>query len=172
MEFNLLLVDQIGQHLKSLRKLRGLSQAQLGQRLGVGQARVAAIEANPGTISVEQLLRIFQVLGVDLVARVKPASAPTPAKAGPNPKPSTQTNAVVTQARQRQPAAKTIHSPHPVAATQRNHPQQSPVKQIRHAAPEAQTKQKPPPKKAKASPATPRGSSVTPVLIKKNKGQW
>lgn len=70
MEFNLLLADQIGQHLKSLRKLRGLSQAQLGQRLGVGQARVAAIEANPGGVSVEQLLRVFQVLGVQLVARV------------------------------------------------------------------------------------------------------
>jgi HTH-type transcriptional regulator/antitoxin HipB len=72
MEFNLLLADQIGAHLKSLRKLRGLSQAQLGQRLGVGQARVAAIEADPGAVSVEQLLRVFQVLGVDLVARVKP----------------------------------------------------------------------------------------------------
>ncbi len=71
MEFNLLLADQIGAHLKSLRKLRGLSQAQLGQRLGVGQARVAAIEADPGAVSVEQLLRVFQVLGVDLVARVK-----------------------------------------------------------------------------------------------------
>jgi HTH-type transcriptional regulator/antitoxin HipB len=74
MEFNLLLADQIGAHLKSLRKLRGLSQAQLGLRLGVGQARVAAIEANPGAVSVEQLLRVFQVLGVDLVARVKPGS--------------------------------------------------------------------------------------------------
>lgn len=71
MEFNLLLADQIGAHLKSLRKLRGLSQAQLGQRLGVGQARVAAIEADPGAVSVEQLLRVFQVLGVQLVARIE-----------------------------------------------------------------------------------------------------
>lgn len=71
MEFPLLLADQLGQHLKSLRKLRGWSQADLGQRIGVGQARVAAIEANPGSISVDQLLRIFQVLEVDLVARVR-----------------------------------------------------------------------------------------------------
>ncbi len=86
MEFNLLLADQIGAHLKSLRKLRGLSQAQLGQRLGVGQARVAAIEADPGAVSVEQLLRVFQVLGVDLVARVKPDPVKlTQAQAKPTP---------------------------------------------------------------------------------------
>jgi len=83
MEFNLLLADQLSAHLKSLRKLRGLSQAQLGQRLGVGQARVAAIEADPGAVSVAQLLRVFQVLGVDLVARVKPGSGTAPSKPAP-----------------------------------------------------------------------------------------
>lgn len=79
MEFPLLLADQLGLHLKSLRKQRGWSQADLGRRLGVGQARVAAIEANPGSISVDQLLRIFQVLEVELVARVDTPADPAAA---------------------------------------------------------------------------------------------
>lgn len=70
MDFPLLLADQLGPHLKSLRKLRGLSQAQLGQRLGVGQARVAAIEANPGAVSLDQLLRILHVLRAEVVLRL------------------------------------------------------------------------------------------------------
>lgn len=82
MEFPLLLADQLGLHLKSLRKLRGWSQADLGRRLGVGQARVAAIEAKPGSISVDQLLRIFQVLEVELVARMDTPA--TPATATPD----------------------------------------------------------------------------------------
>ena len=118
MEFNLLLADQIGAHLKSLRKLRGLSQAQLGQRLGVGQARVAAIEADPGAVSVEQLLRVFQVLGVDLVARVKSGSGNAFSKPAP---------AVVAS---KPVAATTARAPSGVA------------------------------------------KAATPLVIKKNKGQW
>jgi HTH-type transcriptional regulator / antitoxin HipB len=60
---------QLRQHLRSLRKARGLTQARLAQLLGVVQSRVAAIEANPGSLSVEQLLKVLAVLDAQLVVR-------------------------------------------------------------------------------------------------------
>jgi HTH-type transcriptional regulator/antitoxin HipB len=60
---------QLSSHLRALRKARGLSQAQLGAALGVGQTRVTRIEHDPTAISVEQLLGILSVLGVQMVLR-------------------------------------------------------------------------------------------------------
>lgn len=60
---------QLASHLRSLRKARGLSQAQLGAVLGVGQTRVARIEHDPTAISVEQFLGILNALGVQMVLR-------------------------------------------------------------------------------------------------------
>ena len=60
---------QLSSHLRALRKARGLSQAQLGAVLGVGQTRVARIEHDPTAISVEQFLGILSALGVQMVLR-------------------------------------------------------------------------------------------------------
>ena len=56
--------SQLSSHLRALRKARGLSQAELGRRLGLSQARIARIEGEPLSISVEQLLRVLAALGV------------------------------------------------------------------------------------------------------------
>lgn len=70
---------QLSSHLRSLRKSRGLSQAELGLALGVGQTRVARIEGSPTAISVEQLLELLSALGVQLVLRdLEPAQAESP----------------------------------------------------------------------------------------------
>lgn len=69
MDYPIRLADQLRAHLRSLRKQRGLTQAQLGQRLGIGQVRVAEIEARPGLVSVEQLVRLLSALGAGLVVR-------------------------------------------------------------------------------------------------------
>lgn len=58
---------QLTVHLKSLRKARGLTQADLGRRLGVGQARMADIEKSPGTVSLDQLMRILHELDARLL---------------------------------------------------------------------------------------------------------
>lgn len=58
--------DQLRQHLRALRKRNGLTQAQLGALVGVSQARVAEIEANPGLVNFEQLMKLLSVLGVSL----------------------------------------------------------------------------------------------------------
>jgi HTH-type transcriptional regulator / antitoxin HipB len=58
---------QLSAHLKSLRKALGMTQAELGQRIGVKQVRIADIERNPGAISVEQLLEIIHALDARLL---------------------------------------------------------------------------------------------------------
>ena len=58
---------QLSVHLKSLRKARGLTQLALGERLGVKQVRVAEIEKNPGSVSLDQLLELLHALDARLL---------------------------------------------------------------------------------------------------------
>lgn len=53
--------------LKSLRKSRGLTQAQLGAKLGLSQKRIAGIEKNPQVTAFDQISRIVSLLGARLV---------------------------------------------------------------------------------------------------------
>jgi HTH-type transcriptional regulator/antitoxin HipB len=53
---------QLSTHLRSLRRRLKLTQAELGVRLGVEQARIGKIERNPGSISVDQLLELLAAL--------------------------------------------------------------------------------------------------------------
>jgi HTH-type transcriptional regulator/antitoxin HipB len=63
------LSSQLRQLLKSLRKSRHMTQAELARRLGVVQSRVADIERDPGAVSVEQLLQVLAMLGAQMVVR-------------------------------------------------------------------------------------------------------
>jgi HTH-type transcriptional regulator/antitoxin HipB len=84
MGYTLQVPAQLSSHLRALRKAKGLSQAELGKRLGLSQARVARIEGDPLAISVEQLLQVFAALGVQLI--LQPQSAePTGAPAADKP---------------------------------------------------------------------------------------
>ena len=69
MNFPVHFSSQLREHLRALRKERGLTQAALGQLLGVGQARIAEIENNPGVISVDQLMKVLSALSVSMVLR-------------------------------------------------------------------------------------------------------
>lgn len=75
MDFGLHFSEQLKQHLRALRKARGLTQVRLAQKLGVGQSRVADIEANPGAMSVDQLFKVLAALDVQLVLRDKQAAS-------------------------------------------------------------------------------------------------
>ncbi|MFZ6874179.1 helix-turn-helix domain-containing protein [Undibacterium sp. Di27W] len=66
MDYRISLATQLSSHLKSLRREQGLSQADLGKLLGVGQVRIANIENNPGAVSVDQMLSILHLLGCGL----------------------------------------------------------------------------------------------------------
>lgn len=81
--------DQLRQHLRALRKRHGLTQAQLGALIGVSQARIAEIEANPGLVNFEQLMKLLSVLGVSLTLQEEAAALatlPTPAAKASKPK--------------------------------------------------------------------------------------
>lgn len=85
---------QLRQHLRALRKRHGLTQAQLGALIGVSQARIAEIEANPGLVSFEQLMKLLSMLDVSLTlqeATPAPAATSVPAAKASRPKTATTT---------------------------------------------------------------------------------
>lgn len=55
---------EVGADLKAWRKLRGLTQAQLGDRAGVARQTVARLERGDGVVSLEIVLRLLNSLGV------------------------------------------------------------------------------------------------------------
>ena len=65
--------------LRALRQARALSQAQVGQILGVNQKRIAAIERAPGVTGFDQIARLVAALGGRLV--IEAADAPPVAAA-------------------------------------------------------------------------------------------
>jgi HTH-type transcriptional regulator / antitoxin HipB len=69
MDFLVATIGQLPAHLRSLRKARGLTQAELGRLLGVKQSRIADIESDPGSVSVSQLHRLLSALGAQIVLR-------------------------------------------------------------------------------------------------------
>ena len=66
--------QQLRTILRSLRQSRGLTQAQLGQKLGVSQKRIARIEAAPEVTAFDQISRMVSAMGCRLV--VEEPSAP------------------------------------------------------------------------------------------------
>ena len=69
------LSKQLGPLLQSARKSAGLSQAALAQRLSISQSRVSAMELDPGSISVEQLLALLAALQHELLVQPKQGAA-------------------------------------------------------------------------------------------------
>lgn len=59
--------QQLRSVLRALRQSRRITQAELGQRLGVSQKRIARIEAAPEVTSFDQISRIAAALGYRLV---------------------------------------------------------------------------------------------------------
>lgn len=63
---------QLADHLRSFRKARRLTQAALGELIGLDQTRIAKIERDPQRVSVAQLLKLLAVLRVRVL--LEPAS--------------------------------------------------------------------------------------------------
>jgi len=60
---------QLGTLLQGTRKSLKLTQAQLGERLGLSQRRVSELERAPGTLSVDQLMALCAQLGLQLTVQ-------------------------------------------------------------------------------------------------------
>jgi HTH-type transcriptional regulator / antitoxin HipB len=57
---------QIGAILTGRRKHLKLSQTDVANRLGLSQNRISELEAQPQTLTVEQLLALLNVLGLEM----------------------------------------------------------------------------------------------------------
>jgi HTH-type transcriptional regulator / antitoxin HipB len=75
MDYPLKTTEQLREQLRSLRKKHRLTQARLGELIGVTQARVVEIEANPGSVSLQQIMQVLHALGAGLVIRDAEADA-------------------------------------------------------------------------------------------------
>jgi HTH-type transcriptional regulator / antitoxin HipB len=64
--------QQLRTILRSLRQASGLTQAELGQRLGVTQKRIARIEAAPEVTAFDQIARMVTAMGYRLVIEEPP----------------------------------------------------------------------------------------------------
>ena len=63
--------EQFGPILQSSRKAVQLSQIALASRLGISQSRMSAMELDPTSISLGQLLAICSALGLELQVQTK-----------------------------------------------------------------------------------------------------
>ena len=64
-------IDQAGPLLQAARKSAGLSQTVLARRLGISQSRMSAMELDPGSISLAQLLAMCSALGLELLVQTR-----------------------------------------------------------------------------------------------------
>lgn len=64
-EFELKL-ELIGDMIKMARKKKDLTQAQLGELVGVKKAQISRLENSTGNVTLETILKIFNALGAQL----------------------------------------------------------------------------------------------------------
>jgi HTH-type transcriptional regulator/antitoxin HipB len=60
---------QIGANVQARRKHLDLSQTEVASRLGLSQNRLSELESRPETLTVEQLLALLNVLGLEMHIR-------------------------------------------------------------------------------------------------------
>jgi HTH-type transcriptional regulator / antitoxin HipB len=65
---------QLAPVLKQLRKSKGWSQAELGQRIGLSQERVSAIENHPEKVNLDTLLTMLMALDAQFTVDLRPAT--------------------------------------------------------------------------------------------------
>jgi HTH-type transcriptional regulator / antitoxin HipB len=69
MDYTIRNADQLKITLKSFRKAKKLSQKELAARLGITQQAMSSLEAQPHAASIERLMQLLSVLGIDVVLR-------------------------------------------------------------------------------------------------------
>jgi HTH-type transcriptional regulator/antitoxin HipB len=69
---------QLGPVLRSLRKARGWSQAELGRRVGLSQERISAIESRPEKVNLDTLLTLAMALDAEWSIGERAPATPSP----------------------------------------------------------------------------------------------
>lgn len=67
---------QLGHLLASARKAKRLTQAEVGARVGLSQSRLSVLEADPSSLTVEQLLALTGLyeLRIQVLDRTGPSA--------------------------------------------------------------------------------------------------
>ena len=77
--FTVRTADQLPTLLQAFRKQAGLTQNEVALRLGVTQQTYSTLERKADTVSAARLLKLLNILGVELVLS-KPSPEPAPTK--------------------------------------------------------------------------------------------
>jgi HTH-type transcriptional regulator/antitoxin HipB len=67
---------QIGATLAGRRKHLDLTQSEVAARLGLSQNRLSELESRPETLTVEQLLALLNVLGLEMTIAERATQKP------------------------------------------------------------------------------------------------
>jgi HTH-type transcriptional regulator / antitoxin HipB len=68
-DFTVRTAEQLPALLQAFRKQAGLTQAATAMRLGVTQQTLSALERNAEKVSIDRLLQLLNIMGVELVLR-------------------------------------------------------------------------------------------------------
>jgi HTH-type transcriptional regulator/antitoxin HipB len=119
MNYPIKTLGQLPLVLKGFRKLRGLTQAVMAERLGITQQSYAYFEANPATATLERLFTVLRLLDVE-ISLDQVATTGTPEKRSPAAKTASKaTGKAAPSASSRKAAAPTARKPARVIATAR-----------------------------------------------------
>ncbi len=89
-QFTVRTADQLPTLLQAFRKEAGLTQREVALRLGVTQQTYSALERNADTVGAARLLKLLNILGVELVLGKPNANAVPVRGSGQTPPPSDQ----------------------------------------------------------------------------------
>jgi HTH-type transcriptional regulator/antitoxin HipB len=62
---------QLGEVLRARRKARGMSQGELAAKLNISQSRLSTLESEPAGLTLDRLLTLARVLGLEIVIQDK-----------------------------------------------------------------------------------------------------
>ena len=63
--------SQVGEILRGRRKARQLPQQELATKLGISQSRLSTLEAEPSGLTLDRLIALCNLLGLELVLQEK-----------------------------------------------------------------------------------------------------
>ena len=69
-------VDLIGKAIRETRRMRKLTQEELGKLVGVQKAQISRLENNAGNVTVDTLLRVFGALRANVKIQVELSVTP------------------------------------------------------------------------------------------------
>ncbi len=58
--------EQVGQQIRAARKAKGLTQKELGEKLGVADSVITNYESGKQNLTIDTLQKVADVLGVDV----------------------------------------------------------------------------------------------------------